>query len=49
MLAILAVVLFVLAGLDVTFGSVSPFDLLAFGLACIAFHLAYPIPFNKRR
>lgn len=49
MLAIVAAILAVLAGFDVTAGEVSPFDFLAFAVACLALHLAYPIGWPQRR
>lgn len=48
MIAFAACVLFVLAGFDVTLGEVSSANLVAFGLALLALHLAYPIPFGRR-
>lgn len=47
-LAIVAVILAILAGLDVSIGSLSPFDLLAFAIAAVALHLAYPVAFPVR-
>lgn len=47
MLAVLAALLFALAGFDVTAGEVSSFDFLAFGLVALALHFAYPL--NLRR
>lgn len=43
MFALIAAFLAVLAGFDVTAGEVSAFDFLAFAVACLAVHLAYPI------
>ena len=48
MLAAVACLLFVLAGFNVTLGQVSPFDLVAFGLALVALHLVYPIAIARR-
>jgi hypothetical protein len=46
---LIAIVLAILAGLDVTIGSVSPFDLACFALAALAAHLAYPVALNRRQ
>ncbi|MGZ4745691.1 MAG: hypothetical protein ACXVYY_01275 [Oryzihumus sp.] len=43
MFALLALVLAVLAGFNVTFDSVSSFDLLAFALAALAAHALWPV------
>jgi hypothetical protein len=48
MFAIAAIILAILAGLDVTAGSVSPFDFLAFAIAALAAHLAYPVALGRR-
>lgn len=48
MLAIVAAILAILAGLDVSIGSLSPFDLLALAVAGVALHLAYPVTFPAR-
>jgi hypothetical protein len=48
MFAIVAIVLAILAGLDVTIGSVSPFDLSCFALAAIAAHLVFPLAVRPR-
>lgn len=48
-LAVVAVVLAVLAGLDVSLGSVSPFDLLAFAVAALALHFVVPVAGPWRR
>lgn len=47
MFAILAAILGVLAGFNVTAGQVTPFDFLAFAVACIGVHLAYPIAVRR--
>lgn len=47
MFAILAALLAVLAGFDVTAGEVNPFDFLAFAVAALAVHLAYPLPLRR--
>lgn len=49
MFAILAAILAVLAGLDVSIGSLSPFDLLAFAIAALALHLVVPVAVPGRR
>ena len=49
MLAAVACVLFVIAGFNASLGPVSPFDLVAFGLALVALHLVYPIAIASRR
>lgn len=49
MLALIAVILAVLAGLDVTVGALNPFDLLAFAVAALALHLAWPVALPGRR
>jgi hypothetical protein len=46
-LAILSAVLFVLAGFDVTAGSLSPFDLACFAGAALAAHLVTPLPLRR--
>ena len=42
-LAVVAAVLAILAGLDVNLGSLSPFDLLAFALAALSLHFVGPL------
>jgi hypothetical protein len=49
MLALIAAALFVLAGFHAHFGSVTSVDLVAFGLALVALHLAYPLALPNRR
>ena len=49
MIAAVACLLFVLAGFNVSLGQVSPFDLVAFGLALLALHLIVPIAIAGRR
>lgn len=48
MLAVLAVILAVLAALDVTVGALSPFDLLALAIAALALHAVTPLAFPRR-
>lgn len=48
-LAILAVILFVLAGFDVVIGSLSPFDLACFAGAAFALHFVLPLAVPGRR
>jgi len=47
--ALIAVILAILAGLDVSLGSLGPFDLLAFAVAALALHFAYPVALPGRR
>lgn len=47
LIAIVAVVLAVLAGLDVSVGALSPFDLLAFAIGAVALHLAWPVAVRR--
>ena len=48
MLAILGAVLCILAGFNVSLGQVTAFDFLAFGVALVAVHLAYPLAIPRR-
>lgn len=43
MLAVVAAVLAILAGLDVTLGALSPFDLACFALAALSLHFVGPL------
>lgn len=47
MFALVAFVLGILAGLDVTLGNLSPADLLAFAVAAVALHLLYPLSVRR--
>ena len=47
MLAAVACVLFVIAGFNASLGPVTPFDLVAFGLALVALHLIVPISLGR--
>ena len=48
MFAVLAALLAVLAGFDVTAGEVSPFDFACFALAALALHFAVPLSLGRR-
>lgn len=47
MFAVAAAILAVLGGLDVSLGSLSPFDLLCFALAALALHFVVPVPLRR--